>query len=355
MTERPDIPGPESEDLPVKGLVRETLAGQGHTLAAAFDKVDESENVVWSVADADRHRLGVRLASQGKPDAGHWDVFRFSDEFYTVSSDLTLENPHEEFLPGDGMLEFHVRLSGELTLMTSRSNPLRVSGPSLLVWSLPEGQDTQETIPAQHETSVTIYFEPTHVLRHYIGDSRQMPLNLARFMLDRSDSVNYCTLPINPAIIDAATSICKAGDQFEGLLWLNYVHAKSVELICRIVSAFDELSDAAQVTFTEREVDQLRKARQIALEELERPPTIKEVARRIGSNETKLKQGFRAMYGETLFEYRNRKRMAKAMELVTSGESLLRVSERVGFKHQTSFTTAFKSHFGVSPKDCRKR
>lgn len=341
-------------DVTEKGLLRDILAGQGHTLAEAIDQVRDSERLIWLHEDRDKQRLGARLGVARADGKGHWDVCRYAGEFYTVSCDLAYSQGHSEYLPGDGLLEFHIRLGGELSLMTSRTNPLTLSGPSLLVWSLPEGQQTEETIPPQHERSVTIYFEPTHILEHFIVDPEHIPVELARFMLQRDDSVNYCTLPVNPDIMNAANAIQTAGERFHGHLWLNYIHAKSEELICTIVEAFDQLAGAASVAFTAREIELLREARSIASTEIEKPPTIKELAHRIGTNETKLKQGFRAMYGETIFEYRNRKRMNRAMQLVMSGEPLVRVSERVGFKHQTSFTTAFKTFFGLSPKACRK-
>lgn len=354
MTEESCISTPAVDPAPASGLIRDILAGQGHTLAEAFDKVRESKGLIWFVEDCERRRLGARLGINRAEGTGYWEVCRFGDEFYTVSCDLSYENARTEYLPGDGLLEFHVRLGGQLTLMTSRTNPLELNGPSLLVWSLPEGQETEEAIPPQHEKSVTIYFEPSHILDHYINDPENVPENLARFMLNRDDSINYCTLPINPDIMNAATSILTAGERFQGLLWLNYVHAKAEELICTIVEAFDHLSSAAAVSFTEREIEQLRAARTIAAQEIENPPTIREIAHRIGTNETKLKQGFRAMYGETVFSYRNRKRMDLAMRLVMNGEPFGSISERVGFKHQTSFTTAFRTFFGISPKECRK-
>jgi len=350
------LPMDDSEQMGASttGLVRDLLAGQGYTLAQAFDKISESNEVVGFVLDTERNWSGARLSVDRADGTGHWHVCRFDDEFYTVICDASYETPHREILPGDGLLEFHVRLAGRLTLMTSRTNPVELIGPSLLVWSLPVGKETEEEIPPQREKSVTIYFQPSYLLEKFISNPDRIPVNLARFMLNRDDSINYCTLPLSPEIIGAASSILTADERFQDLLWLNYVHAKSTELICTIVETFDHLSDSASISFNEREIELLRKARKIAGTEIVRHPTIKEIARRIGTNETKLKQGFRALYGETVFDYRNRKRMDHAMDLVMNGEPLSSVAKSVGFKHQTSFTTAFRAYYGFSPKNCRK-
>ena len=78
------------------------------------------------------------------------------------------------------------------------------------------------------------------------------------------------------------------------------------------------------------------------------------IAKAVGTNETKLKYGFKALFGETIFAYRNRRRMKKAIALIEDGIPIGRVSEEVGYQHQTSFTSAFKSYYGISPKDSRK-
>lgn len=55
----------------------------------------------------------------------------------------------------------------------------------------------------------------------------------------------------------------------------------------------------------------------------ETPPTISAMARRVGINESYLKNGFRAQVGCTIGEFVRQKRMKKAMELIESGHSIL--------------------------------
>jgi AraC-like DNA-binding protein len=78
------------------------------------------------------------------------------------------------------------------------------------------------------------------------------------------------------------------------------------------------------------------------------------VARATGLNETTLKRGFKAIFGETLFEFSVRCRMQHALKLLRHQHlPVKRVAEATGYRHHTSFATAFLRHFGTRPKDIR--
>ena len=84
-------------------------------------------------------------------------------------------------------------------------------------------------------------------------------------------------------------------------------------------------------------------------------PTIRQVARVAGMNETTLKRGFKAVYGETVSDFSVRCRMQHALTLLRDQQvSVKRVAAACGYRHQTSFATAFGQHFGLRPSDLRK-
>ena len=66
---------------------------------------------------------------------------------------------------------------------------------------------------------------------------------------------------------------------------------------------------------------------------------------------------FKAVIGETLNSYVNRRRIEKiALELMHKNEvSIAELSLQYGFSSNSSFTRAFKSFYGVSPTDFRKQ
>ncbi len=337
-----------------KGLHRALLAGEGFSLVDAFKQIKDSSELSFLTEHGNKGWFGARLEVNELEGSGHWQFCQFGDDFYVVISNLLYAEPRYERLPGDGLLEFHIKLSGHLTMMISRTDLIEVDGPSLLVWAQPEGLECDEVVEPLHERSVTIYFKPDYILNNFVASREQIPTYLARFLLNQADSINYCQLPISSGILDIASSLVNPADHCGGLLWLNRIHAKGEMLICDILAAFDQLASSEHESFNKSEIQQLREAKRILSEKLNPPPTIKHIAKLVGTNETKLKYGFKSLFGETIFEHRHRRRMKKAMQLIGEGIPIGLVSEQVGYQHQTSFTSAFRSYYGVSPKDCRK-
>ncbi|MEC4053793.1 AraC family transcriptional regulator [Myroides odoratimimus] len=78
--------------------------------------------------------------------------------------------------------------------------------------------------------------------------------------------------------------------------------------------------------------------------------TIQELALRVGINQTKLKKGFKTLFGTTTFKYIHDLRMQKALEMIKSREyNIYEIAEYVGYKHSHHFSTAFKKYYGQLP------
>jgi hypothetical protein len=67
-------------------------------------------------------------------------------------------------------------------------------------------------------------------------------------------------------------------------------------------------------TFSDADLERFRKAQKILSEQFEPPPTIAQLAGMLATNETKLKTGFKCLYGMTIFEFRHRRRMQLSLE-----------------------------------------
>ena len=140
----------------------------------------------------------------------------------------------------------------------------------------------------------------------------------------------------------------------------DLVLASAIVLELLVMSADTiERGDKAEeqsIVFTARDLDMFDRAREVLANDFSETLTIPLLARRLGTNSTKLKGGFKLLYGTTIFAYRNRYRMDRAMQLLAEGETpIAAVSHAVGFRHQASFTSAFRAHFGMTPKQARQR
>lgn len=76
------------------------------------------------------------------------------------------------------------------------------------------------------------------------------------------------------------------------------------------------------------------------------------LCRQCGMSASHLRMQFRKKYGIGPIEYRMRKRMSIAMELLLQGEATVKeIAERTSFGSLPHFSGAFRAHFGLSPRE----
>ena len=84
---------------------------------------------------------------------------------------------------------------------------------------------------------------------------------------------------------------------------------------------------------------------------LERQPTIQEIARFCNVSEASLKRIFDKYAGMGVHKYLLKLKIKAAMELLADGNSVAVVAEKVGFGSQSYFSKAFKRETGQNPTD----
>lgn len=82
----------------------------------------------------------------------------------------------------------------------------------------------------------------------------------------------------------------------------------------------------------------------------EQDHTLEELAELAAMSQSGLRSKFRATYGVSVFEYRRQCRMALAQQFLERGFSVQQAAHKVGYRHATNFATAYRRHFGISPK-----
>ena len=110
--------------------------------------------------------------------------------------------------------------------------------------------------------------------------------------------------------------------------------------------------EAFQCKFLANEVDRekINLAREILLEHIGEPLTIRELSRKVAINECYLKKGFKELFGTTIFDFYQSQRMEHARYLLyEKGLSVTDVSVMLGYSSISHFSTAFKKHTGLKP------
>jgi len=96
--------------------------------------------------------------------------------------------------------------------------------------------------------------------------------------------------------------------------------------------------------------EKIIKAREVLLQHIGEPITIKALSRKVAINECYLKKGFKEIFGTTIFDFYQGQRMEHAKYLLyDKGLSVTEVSMLLGYSSISHFSTAFKKHTGIKP------
>ncbi len=110
--------------------------------------------------------------------------------------------------------------------------------------------------------------------------------------------------------------------------------------------------DVVNCKFLANELDREKivKAREVLIQHIGEPITIKELSRKVAINECYLKKGFKEMFGTTIFDFYQSQRMEHGKYLLyEKGLSVTEVSMLLGYSSISHFSTAFKKHTGLKP------
>ena len=131
-----------------------------------------------------------------------------------------------------------------------------------------------------------------------------------------------------------------------------YFKGKAYELLSLYFNRSED-ADIEQCPFLvdETNVIKIRQAKDIIISKMAEPPSLKELSEEIGLSLKKLKEGFKQIYGDTVFSFLFEYKMEVARKLLESGaHNVNEVGLRVGYSTSSHFIAAFKKKYGTTPK-----
>lgn len=131
-----------------------------------------------------------------------------------------------------------------------------------------------------------------------------------------------------------------------------YFKGKAYELLSLYFNRSED-ADVEQCPFLvdEANVIKIRKAKDIIVSRMAEPPTLQELADEIGLNIKKLKEGFKQIYGDSVFSFLFDYKMEVARKLLEAGENNVNeVGHKIGYSTSSHFISAFKKKYGTTPK-----
>lgn len=157
-------------------------------------------------------------------------------------------------------------------------------------------------------------------------------------------------LPLTPSARLALDSIrhCPFAGAFRALALTARANDLVVEFLGALAAACAPHTVAPNRFLTTR----VAAAAAVLAADLAHPPSLAELARRVGLGETTLKRSFRQVHGTTVFGYLRARRLEHARDLLARGEAtVLEAAALVGYSNPSNFAAAFRREFGLNPKE----
>lgn len=135
-----------------------------------------------------------------------------------------------------------------------------------------------------------------------------------------------------------------------------FIKGKVFELLSYYFSSHTESeTEHCPYIANEETVSKIKHAKQIIIEEMNNPPSLNELAKKVGLNIKKLKTDFKEFYGDPVFTFLLNYKMDLAKKLLQ--EQQLNVNEiaiHLGYSTSSHFIAAFKRKFKITPKQFAK-
>ena len=130
-----------------------------------------------------------------------------------------------------------------------------------------------------------------------------------------------------------------------------YFKGKSYELLSLYFNTEEANLDACPFLADEENMRKIKHAKEIIIDRLTDPPSLSELALEIGLSLKKLKEGFKEVYGDTVYAFALDHKMDYARQLLDSGQhNVNEVGLKVGYSTASHFISAFKKKYGTTPK-----
>ncbi|KAA2219141.1 MULTISPECIES: helix-turn-helix transcriptional regulator [Maribacter] len=131
-----------------------------------------------------------------------------------------------------------------------------------------------------------------------------------------------------------------------------YLKGKIYELIALYFNKNTD-ADVEQCPFLidEDNVKRIRKAKEIIISNMAEPPTLNELSKEIGLSLKRLKEGFKQIYGDSVYSFLFDYKMEHARKLLESGQyNVNEIGLKIGYSTSSHFIAAFKKKYGTTPK-----
>ena len=254
-------------------------------------------------------------------------------------------------------------ISGQLnSTFPGAQSELKLGAQEATFYTTPHAAGTLEFKARDRIHFVDITLSP-ELLQHLIGeDLTRLPENLQTAIQEKASKPSFHFCDISAEVDQALQKVVHC--PYHGKIRSVYLESKALELVALYFSQFyqpfspltEPLKDALPTdNLKYQNYNRLQEAREFLKQNLMTPPSLEQLSEKVGLNERNLQQGFRELFGTTVFGVLHDDRMEKARQLLESRQmSIGAIADTVGISHRGYFAKAFKKRFGRTPREYMK-
>ncbi|WP_025721048.1 helix-turn-helix domain-containing protein [Paenibacillus polymyxa] len=288
------------------------------------------------------------------PEAGHGHIYRVTtySGIEIVYSHIQYHEPYPTNFASSGqMIELQFALSGQ--------RHVNVAG---LDYTLPMGQGALIFLQ-----DFKACFHPP-VNEQYQSFALGIPISLFNYAASQLAARRQVAIEFNQILKGAAFHHFSFELDHRSIVMIEHlikdlksVHKSpllmegaALEILNRFMIQLFDLTPMPE-GLSKEDVRKLHMAREILESSMIDPPSLITLSQKVGLNDFKLKKGFKACFGTTVFEYLRQIRLDYAMKLLRSQESnVTEAAMAVGYSNVSAFSEQFFREYGVKPSSLKK-
>jgi AraC family transcriptional regulator, transcriptional activator of the genes for pyochelin and ferripyochelin receptors len=265
-----------------------------------------------------------------------------------LSQALTLERQHEE----DFSIVAKFYLSGGSRVTTPQVPEINpdyeeIAGGSYLYYlpNMTEYEQWQANSPIH----VVMVYAPPEYFGNFNNTNGILPRPL-QVLMGECKRFHQSLGQISPMMRQVLQQILCC--PYQSITQQLYLESKALELLAlQFICLEDDVSTSKQLLLKSRDLERVQYAKEILVQNLNKPPSLKQLTHQTGLSDRALQQGFRYLFGTTVFGYFHNYRLEQAQYLLHQPHATVgRVATQVGYRNPEAFSTAFRRKFGVNPK-----
>lgn len=244
-------------------------------------------------------------------------------------------------------IQFHFNVKGESKFLFNKGNyglPLAEEN-SLLLYNPQTNLPLNLVLgPKSWLVSLVISIKKFHALFSQEADY------ISFLSEDNRDKKYYKDAPISPSMAIVLNQLMNF--HLTPSIKDLYFKGKAYELLSLYFNRVED-ANVEQCPFLsdEENIIKIRKAKDIVISRMSEPPSLQELSEEIGLSLKKLKEGFKQIYGDSVYSFLFDYKMEYARKLLNTGEfNVNEVGLKVGYSTASHFIAAFKKKFGTTPK-----